>query len=359
METSFYLPLLKSKAGEFKALENLNPKLKKKIVPLFDVTPMEYDHDEDAKPKTIEEHLVKFCKKIIKSWPHNSMFLDTSMVNKDKPVGSTAIEYIYAVLATKGISPMPVLYPNSSTDLIESVQSILLMYDVSEIAIRVTIEDITSSEFEERLGNILTELDLSYDKCHIIFDLKDADFSQMEDFTDGVIAVLTDFPNLRQWKTFTIAGGAFPGMAKIKTEVELVPRNDWKLFNSIIEQLKGTKYNRPLNFGDYSIVSPSYFEFDPKKMSTSANIRYTHNDVWFVIKGKALKKSADWQQYYLQAATIVKSKYYLGEDFSFGDKHLKKCSKKETTTGNPNVWIQMGTNHHFTKVLTDLFAKSA
>ncbi len=359
MESSFYLPLLKSKAGEFKALENLNPKLKRKIIPLFEVTRMEYDHDEDAKPKTIEDHLQKFCKKVIKSWPDNPMFIDTHMVNAEKADGHTAIEYVYAILSTKEIYPMPVAYPNSSAEFVESIQSIMLMYDVSEIAIRVAIEDITSPDFESKLNGILDTLELPENKCHIILDLKDADFSQMNDFAEGILEALSDFPHFKNWKTFTLAGGAFPGMGKIKTEIELVPRNDWKLFKAVSVGLKTTAFNRPINFGDYSIVSAGYFEFDPKVMSISANIRYTHNDMWFVIKGKALKKRPDWQQYYGQAETIVKSKYYLGENFSFGDGHLRKCASRKTTTGNPNVWIQMGTNHHFTKVLMDLFAKSA
>lgn len=359
MESSFYLPLLKSKAGEFKALENLNAKLKRKIIPLFEVTRMEYDHDEDAKPKTIEDHLQKFCKKVIKSWPNNPMFIDTTMVNAEKAEGTAAIEYVYSILATKDIYPMPVVYANSSIQYIDSIQSIMLLYDVTEIAIRVTIEDITSPNFENQLNAILDTLDLPESKCHVILDLKDADFSQLDDFAEGILAALSDFPFFKTWKTFTLAGGAFPAMSKIKNEIELVPRNDWKLFKAVMQGLKETDYNRSINFGDYSIVSAAYFEFDPKVMSISANIRYTHNDMWFVVKGKALKKRPDWQQYYDQAETIVRSKYYLGENFSFGDGHLRKCSSRLTTTGNPNIWIQMGTNHHFTKVLMDLFSRSA
>jgi hypothetical protein len=359
MESSFYLPLLKSKAGEFKALAKLNPKLKNKIVPLFDITRMEYDHEEDAKPKTFEDHLQKFCKKVIKSWPTNPMFIDTTLVNTETVGKVPAIEYVYSELAKENIYPMPVVYPNSSPEFISSIEDILLLYAVYEIAIRVTIEDITSSDFESNLNGILDRLELSEDKCHVIFDLKDADFSQIDDFSEGILEVLSDFPHFEKWKSFTLAGGAFPAMSKIKNETELIPRNDWILFNTIVQRLKKTRINRPINFGDYSIVSAGYFEFNPKIMSTSANIRYTHNDSWFVVKGKALKKSADWQQFYGQADKIVASKYYLGENFSAGDMHIQKCANRLTKTGNANVWIEVGTNHHFTKVIVDLFAKSA
>jgi Beta protein len=91
-------------------------------------------------------------------------------------------------------------------------------------------------------------------------------------------------------------------------------------------------------------------------MSRSANIRYTHDDIWYVIKGKALKKSEDYKQYVIQATEILNSQYYMGETFSEGDTHLKKCSKGETTPGSPTVWSWVGNNHHFTKVVSDLFA---
>jgi hypothetical protein len=359
METNFYLPLLKSKAGEFKALATLNPKLKSKIVPLFDVTRMEYDHEEDKKPKTIEEHLQKFCKKVIQNWPNNPMFLDSTLVNSEKADGLPAIVYIFQELAKKQIFPMPVVYTNSTYEFVMSIQKILYSYDVQEIGIRVTIEDITSSNFEKNLEDILSLLEIPFSQCHVIFDLKDSDFTHIEDFAEGILEVLSEFPHLKDWKSFTIAGGAFPPMGKIKSTSELIPRNDWILFQTLVKKLKKTSINRPINFGDYSIVSAGYFEFNPKIMSTSANIRYTHNECWFVVKGRALKKGPDWQQFYGQAETIVKSSYYLGETFSAGDLHIKKCANRLTTTGNANKWIEVGTNHHFTKVIGDLFAKSA
>jgi hypothetical protein len=359
MKSNFYLPLLKSKAGEFKALENLNPTIKSKIIPLFDITKMVYDNEEHAKPRTIEDHLEKFCKKVFKSWPDNPMFIDTSMINTEKAGGTTAIEYLYSMLTKRNIHPMPVVYPSSSVEFIKSIRSILALYGIGEFAIRVTIDDITSSEFEIKLLHIMDKLKLSEGNCHIILDLKDADFTYMDDFAEAILESLSDFPYFKKWKTFTLAGGAFPAMSKIKNEVELVPRNDWKLYKIVSQKLKETSFGRVINFGDYSIVSAGHFEFDPKIMSISANIRYTHNDAWFVVKGRALKKRPDWQQYYSQADMIVKSKYYLGASFSFGDGHLRKCASRLTTTGNANVWIQMGTNHHFTKVLTDLFATSA
>lgn len=358
MITRFYLPLLKSKAGEFTALSNLTAAHKKRIVPLFDITKVEFDHEDGTKPKTTEDHLLGFCKKVIKCWPRNEMFIDTNLIDDQEVKGKTPLEFIYEVLATKNITPMPVVHACATEEQLDTIDLLTVLYAINNIAIRVTVDDVYSPSFNDDINNILRTLKLTPEECHIIFDLKDSDFSQTDDFADGIIDVLEEFPHLGDWFSFTIAGGAFPTISKIKTSPELVPRDDWKLYNTIRRKLARKDFNRAINFGDYSIVSPGYFEFNPKIMSTSANIRYTHNDEWYVVKGRALKKSIDWQQFYDQAKQIVRSSYYLGEAFSVGDAHLKQCAAKKTTTGNANTWIAVGTNHHFTKVIVDLFSRT-
>lgn len=357
MRNSFYLPILKSKAGEFNALSRLSPKVKTFIVPLLEVTPLEWDHSTKAKPKTIEEHLANFCKKVLKSWTQEDAFIDINLIADKDAGGLHCLEYTYSLLNGKRSNLMPVVRLTSSNNLLKVVKSLSKKYAVSEIGIRITVEDLTSPTLGDDIEILLSKIGFDPTNSHIILDLQDSDFTQWQDFAESLTEVLGDFPNIQLWKSFTVAGGAFPSTGKIKGPIQLVPRNDWKLYKEMLRLLEDKEYNRPLNFGDYSMVSPTYIEFDPTKMSTSANIRYTHNDVWIVTKGKALKKAIDWQQYFDQAKQIVQSNYYLGATFSFGDQHLQKCSKRETTSGNPNVWNTVGNNHHFTKVIMDLFSR--
>ena len=352
MRSKFYLPILKSKTGEFNALSKLEEKVKNFVVPLLEVTPMEWDHSTKAKPRTMEEHLNIFCKKVLKSWPRNDTFIDTNLINDKDVNGKSCTEYIYDILHANNVKPIPVINMSSSSQHITAIGIIDLMYSLSDIGFRVSIENITSPTFEEDISTIMNTIGYSPANSHLILDLKDSDFSNFNDFSEGIVDVLEGFPNFQNWKSFTICGGSFPSTGKIKGPVELVPRNEWNLYKKIMQILSQKTFNRLINYGDYSMVSPKYIEFDPTKMSTSANIRYTHNDIWVVVKGKALKKAIDWQQYFTQAKNIVESKYYMGENYSFGDLHLKKCSKR-----NPNIWNTVGNNHHFTKVVMDLFAK--
>ena len=297
MTTKFYMPILKSKAGEFSALTNLSEPHKKRIVPLFDITNVDYDHEEAKISKTIDEHLLGFCKKVIKYWPVNPMFIDTVLVNNEMVNGKSALQFVFELLAVKNITPMPVVYPNSSNKHLDTIVLLKMLYPIENIAIRLTVDHVYDPEFKNKIDKIISNLGISPVDCHLIFDLKDSDFSQTEDFADGIIDVIGDFPYFNEWLTVTIAGGAFPTISKIKASPQLVPRNDWKLYNILKTKISKTDFNRSLNFGDYSIVAPAFFEFNPKIMTTSANIRYTLTDYWYVVKGRALKKSIDWQQF--------------------------------------------------------------
>lgn len=358
MINEFYLPVLKSKQGEFDALSKLSDETKKSIVPLLEITPMEWDHATKVKPRTIEVHLQSFCKKVIKKWPSNNSFIDTSLINDKQPDGLSCIEYVFKLLYEKEISPIPVIQITSQDNFLSGIEMISLMYGLEHVGMRVTINDLTSPDLETKIETLLAKIQFRPENVHLILDLNAADFTNSDDFADGILQALGSFPKLQSWKSFTICGGSFPATNLIKVGVNQIPRNEWVFYKKLIEKMGVESFNRRINFGDYSMVAPGYFEFDPTKMSRSANIRYTHNDIWYVVKGKALKKSEDFKQYIAQAITILNSGFYLGEQFSEGDSHLKKCSVGETTPGSPTVWNWVGNNHHFTKVVSDLFASS-
>lgn len=358
MEESFYLPVLKTKQGEFDGLEKLDGKIKKKVVPLFEVTPKEWDNEKNGKPKSIEEHINNVCKRYLKKWPQQISFIDTYMIDNERPGGKVPTLYIVNILTSAiGTKCIPILRLNSLDHIIGAVK-LNFRIKYTSIGVRVLIEDITDPEFAPKLESLSNKVEIGPADIHLILDLQNSDFSNIDDFSDGILDQLEAFPNFNKWKTFTICGGAFPETGMLKTGINNIARNDWTFFLTLKTKLANKEFDRPINYGDYSIVAPGYFEFDPTKMQRSANIRYTADKIWYVIKGKALKDSEDFKQYINQATQIVKSQYYMGSPFSAGDLYLKNCSDGLTKTGNPTVWKKVGHNHHFTKIVTDLYANS-
>jgi hypothetical protein len=358
MKSEFYLPILKSKLGEFTALSKLNHSQKEAIAPLFEITPLEWDQTERKVPRTLHDHLDSFCKKISTKWPSSNCFIDSGLLLWNESDNRKEIEYVFDKLSVKGIRPCPIATLTAPNDLWEAVLNIIKKHGIDDVGIRITPKDVTALEFNDKMGEILEYLGLLPSNCHLIFDLADSNFSDVDNFSDAVLAILETFPYLVQWKSFTIAGTAFPSSNLIKEGITEFSRNEWMLYLQLLEKTKNSEFKRPINFGDYSIVHPGYFEFNPKIMKASANIRYTHNQKWVVVKGKALKESADYGQYFNLSKKIYESNSYLGESFSDGDLHIAKCVNKQEGPGAPSVWNWVGNNHHFVKVLYDLSARS-
>ncbi|TRW25959.1 hypothetical protein FMM05_06980 [Flavobacterium zepuense] len=359
MDSSFYLAVLKSKEGEFTALSKLDVFTRRHTCPLFDITPLEFDNQTGKKPKTLEEHIHNFChKKFLKKWANNQCFIDTHLLNEQLINGVSCLEYIYSQLAQQiliPIIPVPIARVKPSTFEIGALQKIISLYQIQELGIRVTINDI-STNLSNNLFSLLDGLSLKVTNSHLILDLSNSDFSYLEDFSDAIINILEVFPKFKEWKSFSICGGAFPQTNLIMKGDNYIPRNDWKCFKKVSAKLSGESYNRVINFGDYGIVSPGYFTFDPLKMSRSANIRYTINDEWYVLKGTALKTSDDYKQYVTQATKITEESFFAGQTFSKGDQQLTDCCTGKVKPGSPTVWNWAGNNHHFTKVVADLFS---
>jgi hypothetical protein len=362
MENSFYLPILKSKDGEFTALSYLDDFTRKYTVPLFEITPIEYDKQTGKKPKTIQEHLFNFSsKRFMKKWCSSNCFIDAYYFDGKKVDGQSCLEYIYSLFYTlfdevNPIIPAPVARIKSSDEALAAIVGVITSHKIQELGLRITIEDITAAGFNNQVTGLLKKLNFTAGQVHLILDLASSNFEEAEDFSDAIIAVLDGFPFLQEWKSFTICGGAFPQTTYLKKGVNRIVRNDWKFFHVVKEKLAEETFSRPINYGDYGVVSPGYFEFDPKRMSRSANIRYTLSDIWFVVKGSAIKGSTDYDQYVSQAKIITDESFYSGQDFSKGDLQLKHCAQRFVAPGTPTVWNWAGNNHHFTKVVKDLFS---
>lgn len=354
----FYLPVLKAKSGEFIALNKLKFNIKSWVYPLLEITRIEFDNEDGTKAASLEKHLQKICAKIVKKWPYDHCFIDVELIKNETIDGQSSFEYIFNLLALSNVIPMPVARLDMPSVAKTGLKTVLAKHSISKIGVRVTIEDIESPDLSDDLDNLLIELGLSPSNCHLIFDLMDSDFSKTDDFSDSISVLIETFPRLKEWRTFTLAGGAFPATGKLTEGAHKVTRGDWQLYKKVNFKLKSIDPDFQLNFGDYSVVAPGHFVFDPIRMQIAANIRYTYNGHWYVIKGKSLKLHKH-EQYFGIADKIRSSEYFLGENYSSGDEHLFRCIPGKAKAGNPLVWNWVASNHHITKVVNDLFASQS
>jgi len=204
----------------------------------------------------------------------------------------------------------------------------------------------------ETFGDNFNETDLIMDYQYI--DPKHE--SRMERL---ILGTFHEIPSLSSWRTFTICGTSFPKnlSEKVSTGSDgYVRRSEWNIYKKIREK----ELKRIPSFGDYNISHPDYIEIDPRFMQMAANIRYTTDDSFLILRGNSIRIHG-WGQIVDITKRLVGHKDYSGKDFSYGDKYIYDCSTGDETTGNAETWRRVGTNHHLTfviKQLSNLFAAS-
>ncbi|MBB6239651.1 hypothetical protein HDC90_004309 [Pedobacter sp. AK013] len=237
----FYLPILKSKSGEFTALSKLDAYTRKRIIPLLEITPMEWDHTFKTKPTTIEEHLIKFSQKITKFWALDECFIDTTLLTGQMIDKTSCLEFIFSRLSSStlfDIKAIPVIEVSTQDDVIIGVKNILTQHKIGQAGLRITLNALTNPKFKGMVDELLGKIMVTAASIHVILDLKNSDFTQTEDYSDAIIASLEDFPYFKEWKTFSICGGAFPSSELIHKNENIIPRYDWKLFQAICKKLE-------------------------------------------------------------------------------------------------------------------------
>lgn len=373
-----YIAVIKWKRGERSALKELEPKILSNIIPLIEVQPIPYNHEDKVFTKTIDQHLEDFGKNLSAFWTNNRpVFVDgytlyddhrilknTSMIN-----GMSPIEYVIEDIENQSIPAIPVTTLSRPSDYNISVRNCLSKFNHG-LAIRIYIKDLKdNSRFLLELEKFIASLNISKNDVDIILDLAEINYDLKKDgpiFIDAkpinsyiteITNYISIFPELEKWRSFTILGtSVIDNFAEVPgSSNRELPRIEWLIYKEI---LKSNLIRTPL-YGDYTVNSPGWFDFDPRYMPISANVKYTVENKYLVFKGVSTK-SAGFAQIYALCNSVIKHPEYCGRSYSAGDEFIFQCGTWiSPSTGNQETWIKNWVNHHLTLVsncLTNLHA---
>lgn len=317
-----YVPILKAKLGEKKAVLSLFDSTKDKITPLFEV------------PK---DHLEKCdCTFYEKDWVGRNFYLDFP---HEIIQNGLSDKNFYAWFSTiKKEFLIPVLHLCYDSSRVKQILSITC----NGIAIRLTINEIFSDSFIEDY-KIFTS-NLKTDEVDLIIDAQELDGDQFNKELSTLKNAIKQLPNLTSYRNVIFTSGSFPKTLQVdKDELILLARSETKFFNAICTSFPNTNFI----YSDYCVNHWDFFEYIIG-MSVSFNIRYTVDDYYLIFKGKTAKKEG-FNIVNVKAACkkLVKSSYYSGKDFSEGDAMIYSISDGTIKKGgNPTTWRMIGTNHH-------------
>lgn len=337
-----YVPILKWKRGEQRALSEITPQTKNGLTPLIELVPLQRDLDTGDPKETLEDYTNASVDALVTGWGTSELFFLDCREIADEVTnrGTTGPDEVFDKCSTAGLKFIPVIGLQRSAIEIASA----LQYRTRGICLRLTTDDLRPSLATDlqvflrtnRLNN--SEVDINMD------------FGALENLNDRLFEMtvrnlLTSIPNLGQWRTLTLTASAFPEhMGVIQTHsTGRVSRTEWLVWSRLYSVR--TQLPRLPNFGDYVIQYPLLPVLDYRIVQPSANIRYTLDDSWLFLKAASFKRHGGTQFIQL-AQMLVNMPDYYGSTHCAGCRLIDDIQQGAATPGNLETWRRIGTTHH-------------
>jgi hypothetical protein len=342
-----YMPVLKIKRGEVKALAMVAGAHRPRILPLMEVV-------ERKVEKTVEEHLDTAFRGFADGLrSYERCLLDAREIAQDGPA---AAEAVFDRAEGAGLVFSPVTGVSRSADVAPALAHI-----GNGLALRVTRREFEEGGIAGRIDGFLTNHALTPAAVDLILDFGALDGFVSEGVANLAEEFLAEVPSHTAWRTLTVVGSAFPKSMGIvdKNGHAIIERADWRAWRDSIHARRHGVARLP-DYGDCAIQHPSGVEgFDPKTMQASAVVRYTLAEDWLLIKGVGTRSTPPSTQFPQLARRLISGDlkaYFAGVSHCAGCRGISDAADGAPRLGSPEVWRRLGTIHHITTTVQGLAA---
>ena len=360
VRTINYVPILLTRMGELSALKDLSDDVKARFTPLLTVQPISPDYDNGTS-KSVDEHVNGLGRKIATAWGKRRAFLDPIFLRNERlrPGAPEPMETLLGDAAAEGLLLTPVVAPGQSPEY-TALAAAWHLANITGICVRLTSDQWPISPTRARaLDSLLGALAVEPADIDLVLDLGAGVTNGLA--VEIVIMALRALPHAWEWKSVTLAGGAFPeNLTNMdRTRLNRVPRTEWATFIAVCAEARAADARIP-DFGDYGIAhpDPAKSEVNPAFMQISAQQRYTIDGHWLVAKGELFKGRAGTgvggRASFPLAQMIATAPEFCGAAYSPGDTWIASTAEGVGNGGAPLTWRRHGTSHHITFVTESL-----
>lgn len=338
-----YLPLLKAKDGECKALIRLSESAKARITPFFDIArPNVQSGSEFAK------QLNRSTQRIATAWAsERKAFVDLF----DIPLTARLDSGIHPVtacfqwLAERGVHAVPVYGFDRDPEYLRAISDLPNLKEVG-LCLRLIEQDDFDhlDELPKMVLELISQFGLSASEVDVVVDLRSISARQPAVLRARLLTGISNLVSAARFRSITVVGSNYlRDVSPIPRDSEaFVQRAEYQIWKDVAAIIRRDQFVR---FGDYGIVHPDFVELGPVP-NANAKIRYTTADSWLVLRGHSLRDAPGYAQYRELAARLAAYGVYRGPAFSWGDQYVADCANGLAGTGNLRTWVTVDTVHH-------------
>jgi len=355
-----YVPVLKWKRGEQKALEYLAQPLKQYMTPIVEIPPISYGEVED-RSTILGSNLNGIGREVTQAWNSTApIFIDCTQLEVDEQLsmsnGQHFLEYIIDDIENHGTIAIPVANLAHYDPFFDSLKDVITRYGRG-FCLRIKRGELNDlNTLMRHINGLLAFMDLTPNDVDLVLDYDFVGDDTSSAVFSQIILNIIQFPHLTDWRTFSIIGTSMPAILRMRPNtLSAITRVEWEVYKHIIKFKNGL--GRIPTFGDYTINNPTYGEFDPSYMQVAATIRYTVvNDNFLIFRGATTRGPGGFQQYISLAKDVIAHPEYIGAGYSYGDQYIYDCAHQQNGvgTGSHETWRRATANHHLTLVINEL-----
>lgn len=347
-----YVPVLRWRAGEYRALSKLGTAGKSLVVPLIEVLEPDFDFEKSRPVKTIDKQLSDFGAQLQKSWGELPALLDGRQLLPATRMadGSHPMTYLFNAARAQGAVLTPVVALDSDVDYLLAVHDIDA-HNMNGAVLRCTLDEALDPDFAVNVVTLLGRIAIDLSQLDIVLDLRSPAYEPQSALIAIIRSALAS-PTFLGARSTVVLGASFPEtLTALSLPIQTVDRPEWRLYKALVARL--TAEERRPAFGDYAVAAIAFPKGDMRFMRGSPNVRYAVQDGWLVARTKRVKGQTN-HAYPGLCLSIMTSGQYMGPTFSQGSAYIHGCQSGTVTRGNPTTWKWVATNHHISVVLDDL-----
>ncbi len=333
-----YYPILLSKAGEFKAMQELSDLITNDISPVIEV---------------IAGAIQRVETNLITNWAFddNQILLDFSNYGEMERADITAIRNLFNNLIAAGVNAIPVIQQNSQAGYIALIRALITQHQCG-VAIRTSNSSGGLNNFNAQVASLMVQVGTTRQSTILLIDLGYAEDHTYNILSALAIAILNAIPNPDEWMDIVVASGSFPvdvSHLLPPNQVHRIRRFEWDIWNTIIAN---PNLNRIVKYGDYGNKNPIYG--GEGAFPGSCSIKYTTRNEFVIYRGGGAGDHPHGNgQYITFAARLILSPDYSGNTFSWGDTKINTIAHEVVANpkrkpGSATTWVEITQNHHIT-----------